>query len=148
MNAVFALAQTVAASAVPPTAIAIDANVQALFGTPEQDFAPQFLIAITGLNAAKQEPRYVGDLSRFETFEITGVLWGAITDASNANQQACATFLSDLYSSLDSAINLDPSLGGIVYQSWLAEFNLSFDAELQGRAVQVDFTVYCEALIS
>lgn len=146
MAAAYALAQSVANAATPPTALAVDSNIDTFYGTPAQDFVSQFLIAITGLSTAKQEPRYIGDLSRFEEFEITGFLWGAITDASDANQQLCAAFLAELYTDLDTAINADPSLGGTVVSSWLSEFTLNFDADQQGRAVIVEFQIHCEAL--
>jgi hypothetical protein len=146
LSKVYALAQTVAASAVPPPSLAIDSTVYTYYGTPASDFAPQFVIAITGLTASKQEPRYMGDLTRFEEFEIEGYLWGGIEDGSDVNQQLCATFLAQLYTDLDSAINADPSLGGTVVSSWLSEFTLAFDPEVQGRAVQVAFEIHCEAL--
>lgn len=148
MTAFYNLAKNVASAATPPSSIVIDGTVQALFGTPTQDFAPQFIIAVTDVEATKQEPIYLGQLSRNEEFEISGTLWGSITDASDANQQACALYLAELYTSLDSAVNTDPSLGGLLIHSWLVGFKLSFDAEAQGRAVQMDYALHCEAIIN
>lgn len=148
MEAFFNLATTVAANAVVPSAILVDGSVQALYGSPTQNFAPQFVIWILGVQGVKQEPRYMGNFSRTEDFEIIGQLWGGITDASNVNEQTCASFLAQLYESLDSALNADPSLGGLLTQSWMAGFELSFEPAEQGRAVQMDFQVHCEAIIN
>ncbi len=148
MTSVYTLAQTVASASTPPSAISIDNTVYVFYGLPAVDFEPQFTIAITDVSAVKQDPRYLGGLSRVEEFEISGILWGALTDASAANEQLCANFLADMYSALDAQINLDPTLGGAVVHSWLSEFELSFGASAKGRTVQVDFQIHCEALVS
>ena len=149
MTAIYNLAVTVAANNLPPASITSpDTTVGVYYSVaPAQQFNPQFFIAITGIEADKQVPTYIG-LGRAEEFEISGVVWGGVVDPSTANLQTLTAYLVGLLNALDTAINADPSLGGLLIQSWLADYTLEFDVENQGKAAFLTFAVHCEALTS
>ena len=148
MAALYTIATSVASAATPPASIATDTTVGAFYSlAPAQQYNPQFFIAITSVEGAKQTPRYIGG-GRVEEFEVAGVAWGALTDASTANIETLVSFLFSLVDSIGAQIDADPSLGGVAYQSWLAGYELTFDVETNGRAAQIDFTVHVDTQVS
>lgn len=148
LSALYTIATTVAADNAPPASITVDPNVQAFpFGIPEQDSSPQFYISLDDVEGAKQDPQYVGGMTRNETFVIEGTIFGYVGDGSAASQGTLITYLFTLYGALDAAVNADPSLGGILVHSWLAGYELEPAANKAQRALRLTFTIACEAIV-
>ena len=148
MASVYSILSAVATAAVPPASIVTDPTVGAYYSlAPAAQANPQFFLAVTGVTGAKQIPHYIG-AGRLEDFEVSCIAWGGLTDASVPNLEALTAFLFSMVDSVSAAIDADPSLAGVAYQSWLSGYDLTFDVETNGRAAQVDFSIHVDTQVS
>ncbi len=148
MSYVYGLCQTVATANPAPTSIAFDPNVVAFYGSPSEIYAPQFAITVSNIGAETSEPEYLGALTLKETLRVSGIIFGAIGDVTPSNQETLASFLQTLYEALSTEVKNDPSLGGIAIHSWPAGYEMEWIPAENGLALQINYSLYVEALTS
>jgi hypothetical protein len=101
--------------------------------------APQF-VQIIGVSGWQQSPAVIGMERRKETYDIHGMVRVYV---GSDDQAYCRQQAFDLYALVETALNNNPSLGGVVNGSvQVAAGDLRMGvSDGGGRAAEIDFTL-------